>query len=172
MIIAFFFALIGNPHRSLSFIIPDSVDPWVHVPIHKSFSRGLETRQLLKYLPKEASVAAETQLIPQLAQRRLLLRFPENYQYKDLSGVIRKVEFIISQPRYNSVYAPGFDREAQWTEKSVKSLRDLINSNQYGILVCDKRGVILKKDLVTNNQSKQCFSREFSMAMDVVENRN
>lgn len=45
LIFAFAFALIGNPHRSLSFIIPDSISPWVHIPIQKQIKRGFDARQ-------------------------------------------------------------------------------------------------------------------------------
>ena len=171
IIVAFIFTVIGNPHRSLSSIIPDSVEPWVYVPIHKSFQRGIETRQLLSYIPKEVSIAAETQLIPQLAQRRLLFRFPENYQYKDTSGEIKNVEYIISQPRYNAVYSIGFDREAQWTQKSIKLIKDLVESNQYGIILCDKRGLILRSDFDSSDESIKCFSNEFSYASNILERR-
>tara|TARA_B100001250_G_C19158346_1_gene511217 strand:+ start:17 stop:544 length:528 start_codon:yes stop_codon:yes gene_type:complete len=171
MLVAFIFTIIGNPHRSLSSIIPDSVEPWVHVPIHRSFQRGREARQLLSYLPKEAAVAAETQLIPQLAQRRLLFRFPENYQYKDTFGEIHSAEYIISQPRYNAVYSVGFDREAQWTQKSMKIIKDLVESNQYGLLLCDKRGLILKRGIESSEEARKCLSDELSFASNMLKRR-
>ena len=171
ILVAFIFTIIGNPHRSLSSIIPDSVQPWVHVPIHRSFQRGIEARQLLMYVPKEASVAAETQLIPQLAQRRLLFRFPENYQYKDTFGEIHSAEYIISQPRYNAVYSVGFDREAQWTQKSMKIIKDLVESNQYGLLLCDKRGLILKRGIESSEEARKCLSEEISFASNMLKRR-
>ena len=172
MIIAFIFTLAGNPHRSLSSIIPDSISPWVYVPIPQSFSRGIEARKLISSLPDNVSIAAETQLIPQLAQRRLLMRFPEHYQYKDLAGEAKHVEYIISQPRYNLQYAPAFSREKQWTQKSIDSMEDLVNSKKYGVSFCNKSGIILTKDSNTNKDLKSCFYNEISFVRQGLQKLN
>ena len=169
MLIAFLFTIVGNPHRSLSSIIPDSVNPWVYVSIPQSFQRGIEARRLLEIIPKKASVAAETQLIPQLAQRRFLFRFPENYKYQDLEGNEISVDYIVSQPRYNAVYAPAFDREAQWTEKSINRMEKLIKSKKYGVFHCDVNGIILKKSTRTTSDGSRCFSKELNFTRDILD---
>ncbi len=167
--IAFGFALVGNPHRSLSALIPDSVQPWVHAPIHKSWERGLATRKVINIIPPESSVAAETQLVPQLAQRRLLFRFPENYQYFDLEGNIQSAEYIISQPRYNAVYAPAFDRESQWLKKSLDRMEELVD-NDYGVFYCDSQSIVLKHQHQSTQNLRECFSSEVQLGREILSN--
>ncbi len=168
--IAFGFTLAGNPHRSLSAIIPDSVQPWVHVPVHLSFQRGLAAREIISSVPKDASVAAETQLIPQLAQRRFLLRFPENYRYRNIDGSEQSVEYIISQPRYNAAYAPAFRREANWVQRSIDRLQKLIESDEYSVISCDHQSIVLKRDAKSIDSLNQCFEKEVQYAQSVLRN--
>ena len=169
MLIAFIFAIAGNPHRSLSSIIPDSVDPWVYVPIQQSFKRGIQARRLISFLPKDSSIAADTQLIPQLAQRRLLMRFPENYQYRNIDNETLDVEYIVSQPRYHLKYAPAFNREKHWTVKSINQMEDLVKTNKYGVSYCDQTGVILKKGSSSSVTLSDCLSEEILNAREFIK---
>ncbi len=160
ILIAFCFALIDNPHRSLSWIIPDSIRPWVHVSIPQQIHRGIVAKKLINSISNESSVAAETHLIPQLASRRILLRFPENYQYKDMNKTIKKVDIIISQPRFNLTYAPAFGHSKRWVKKSLAQMEKLIETNQYGILQCSKDSIILKKETISLERDLICFEQE------------
>ncbi len=158
--IALTFAIIGNPHRSLSAIIPDSISPWVHVPITKQFDRGLKAKRLISEIPPDASVAAETHLIPQLAKRRILLRFPENYQYKDRQGKIQNSEFIISQPSFNASYSSAFNHHASWVIKSGKTLKRLTDEGKYGVFKCNKNSIILRRNWKDTYKSRKCLNEE------------
>ncbi len=168
IIISFIFAIAGNPHRSLSAIIPDSIDPWVHIPIHKQLLRGMNANKLLRAIPKQYSVAADTHLIPQLAERRILLRFPENYKYIDLKGKLQIVDFVVSQPHFNASYAAAFTHQKEWVDRSTKSLEMMVSSNQYGVLFCDSSSIVLKSGLKTRPTDMQCFSKEISQAKEKI----
>ncbi len=170
LVIAFIFALAGNPHRSLSFLIPDSVHPWVYVPIHKQFYRGFKTKKILDNIPKDASIAAETHLIPQLAQRRVLMRFPENTKFRDLNGTINDVDMIISQPRFNLDYAPAFRHQARWVKKSLESLEALTSNNKYSVFHCDKQTIIIRKNHTSNEAAEQCFKEEVNQIRASLKN--
>ncbi len=154
------FAIAGNPHRSLSALIPDSVEPWVHVPISQAWERGIKIRPLINSLPSDASIAADTQLIPQLAQRRLLFRFPENYRYKDEEGSIKKVDYIITQPTYHAVYAAAFNSSRQWLDRSVSEIEELVANEIYGVFQCNDSSIVLKRDFNSNKELVTCFSKE------------
>ncbi len=159
LVIAFSFALIGNPHRSLSFLIPDSINPWVHIPLHEQFNRGFNTLTMLRSISNEASVAAETHLIPQLAQRRILLRFPENNRYLDTDGNPKNVDLIVSQPQFNQAYASAFNHHDRWVKKSIEKMKDLLEKGEYGLLYCDSRTVILKSTAKGSTDMHECFQR-------------
>ncbi len=164
ILIAFLFAIAGNPHRSLSALIPDSIDPWVHIPIQEQWRRGLSTKQLLSSLPSNASVAAETHLIPQLAMRRVLLRFPENDQYQDHRGKVQGTDLIISQPRFNASYAPAFRHQARWVSKSVDRMENLVISGKYGVRYCDQQSIVLERNTTSAQNQIKCFSNELEHA--------
>jgi len=162
--IAFGFTLAGNPHRSLSAVIPDSIEPWVHITPKEAWRRGLATQNLLNSIPKYTSIAAETQLVPQLAQRRILLRFPEHYEYLNTNGTVQKVDLIISQPRYNAAYAPAFQREKEWVQKSTNRLESLAKEKDYGILECSQEAIVLEKGRLSTSEDKKCLANELEFA--------
>ncbi len=164
---ALIFAIIGNPHRSFSAFIPDSVNPWVHVPIQKQFSRGINTREILSLIPKEASIASETHLIPQLATRRVLMRFPENYKYIDTHKNIKEVDLIVSQPRFNADYLPAFHHHGLWLKNSIFKIQELVfKKNNYGVLYCSPKGIILKKGLVSSAKNINCLQEEINFGIN------
>ncbi|WP_320673553.1 DUF2079 domain-containing protein [Prochlorococcus sp. MIT 1341] len=165
MVIGIFFTLTGNPHRSLSVIIPDSIDPWVHIPIHKQLIRGVNAQNLFSLIPPDSSVAAETHLIPQLSERRILLRFPENYMYKDLNGKRKEVDYIISQPAYNADYSSAFRHHRIWVLRSNQTLEKLVNSKAYGVYYCDPYSIILRKDLQSLAKDKKCMATQLKKTM-------
>ena len=69
--------LLGNPYRSLSALIPDSFVPWVHVPAPVMLERQAAAVEAVALVPAQASVAADTPLLPLLAQREAVIRFPK-----------------------------------------------------------------------------------------------
>ncbi len=160
--IALFFSIIGNPHRSLSAVIPDSIQPWVHIPVYRQFQRGKEAKKIFSLIPDEASVAAETHLIPQLAEREILIRFPESYTFKDRNGSLQKPDYIISQPSYNKDYGKAFRHHARWVIRSGDRMKSLIENNQYGVFICDKKTIVLKKGLADTKEKQQCLTREIN----------
>ncbi len=160
ILVAISFALISNPHRSLSAIIPDSINPWVHIPINQQWDRGLSARKIISTIPKDASVAAETQLIPKLARRKVLIRFPFHYQYIDESGVTRNVDLIVSQLRFNALYASGFKSNRRVMEEGNEVMRKLVESGEYGVRSCDKNAIVLENSLSSDRNLKECFLKE------------
>ncbi len=162
LVIALLFAIAGNPHRSLSAIIPDSVNPWVYIPIQKQWRRGVAIHQWMNLIPPEASVAADTHLIPQLAQRRILLRFPRHYQYLDLQGNSLEVDFVVSQPRFNVDYLPAFRNEGRLAQKSINLMDDLLQNHNYGIFFSDQKTIILKRNYLSSADKLESFNQEIN----------
>lgn len=145
LVLSILFTITANPHRSLSALIPDSVTPWVHIPPAQQLQRGLETRALLRSIPADASVAAETQLVPLLAERRVLLRFPESTEYTDDQQQRQAVDWVVSQPRFNADYAPAFRGNGRWVHRADARVEKLLNSELYTVHRCDRRGIVLRR---------------------------
>lgn len=141
LVLSIVYTITGNPHRSLSAIIRDSVQPWVYVSPGRQLQRGWQTRGLLSSIPADASVAAETQLVQLLAQRRVLLRFPESSAYTDERKQELPAQWIVSQPGFNADYAPASRRNAVWVRRSQAKIAELLKSGTYRVHRCDQRGI-------------------------------
>lgn len=172
LVLSILFTITANPHRSLSALIPDSIHPWVYIPPVQQLQRGLEARALLSSIPSGSSVAAETQLIPLLAQRRVLLRFPESTEYTDDQEQRQAVDWIVSQPSFNADYAPAFRRNERWVRRGEAHIQELLNGGLYTVHRCDQRGIVLRHldaqavgtDEPSQEEGRACITRQFEQA--------
>ncbi len=179
LVLSILFTITANPHRSLSALIPDSVAPWVYVSPARQLQRGLDTRRLLRSIPAGASVAAETQLVPLLAERRVLLRFPESAEYTDDQRQRRSVDWVVSQPGFNADYAPAFRRNGAWVHSSYARIQELLNSGTYRVHRCDQSGIVLRRlatehpenDALSGQAGRACVEQQFERALLQMQQR-
>ncbi|MEB3321199.1 MAG: DUF2079 domain-containing protein, partial [Synechococcaceae cyanobacterium] len=125
VLLSLLFTLTGNPNRSLSFLIPDSVDPLVYSTPAAQWRHGAAARQALRTLPAGAPAAASTPLVPHLAQREVLVRFPQSIEYLDRSGERRPVQWIAVDLDWLRRYAPAFRKDREALEDSLERLEEL-----------------------------------------------
>jgi uncharacterized membrane protein len=142
LLLSLLFTLTSNPNRSLSWLIPDSVDPWVHVPLTESWQHAAQARLALESIPQEASVSATPYLVPRLAQREVLVRFPKAITYRDRQGQTQPVEWVAADLGRLQRYAPAFNEDEKTLEKAVERLEAMDPS--YGIQELRDGVVILK----------------------------
>lgn len=137
--------LVGNPHRSLSAVVPDSFSPWVHVSLQEMLARREAARLAVAQLPAEASVSADTPLLPLLAEREQLIRFPKHLQFLDRDGVTKTVDYVVAFPGYYTSMAPVF----RWEREQQASIREritrLLNRGDYQLLHCQGGVVVLRR---------------------------
>lgn len=137
------FTLTSNPNRSLSWLIPDSISPWVHVPLSAQWRHAMEARQALEIIPREATVAATTHLVPRLAQREVLVRFPKAITYADRQRQIHPVDWVAADLGRLQRYAPAFNEDQDVLEDASKLLKSMGQS--YGIRALRDGVVILQR---------------------------
>ncbi len=125
------FTLSANPNRSLSFAIPDSVRPWVYSSPARQWRHGQAARKLLRRIPADASVTANTPLVPHLAQREVLVRFPDGTAYLDRNHRPHPVDWIAVDLDWLSRYQVAFPADRQALRKSRSRLAELRGS--YGV---------------------------------------
>lgn len=82
-------------------------------------------------IPPQASVAASTPLIPHLANREVLVRFPNNHAYLDRQGKPQPVEWIAVDFDWLRPYAVAFRRDRGALRSSLGQLREL--QGTYGV---------------------------------------
>lgn len=139
--LSLFFSFTSNPNRSLYFVVPDSVNPWVYVPITRQWKHVGEMRPLLAEIPGDASVAATTYIIPHLSSRRAILRFPR-YEFRGDDGEVREVDYIVADLWRLRRYGVAFKSDRRRLEKILPLIDKLYGWGRYGI-VGFRDGVIL-----------------------------
>ena len=137
--------LLGNPHRSLSALIPDSFSPWVHVSPQRMLERRDAARAAVAQVPSDASVSADTPLLPLLAQREQLIRFPKHLTFRDRSGDEREVDYVVAFPGYYTPMAPVFKRERKQQASIRDRIRRLTDRGEYSLIHCQGGAVVLRR---------------------------
>ncbi len=157
MALSLIFTLTSNPNRSLSWLVPDSVNPWVHVPLHESWQRAQQARQLLGRIPSEATVAASTQLVPPLARREVLVRFPWSLTYLDRSGQSQPVDWVVVDLERLRRYAPAFEEDEDVLDDSRTRLQEM--GSAYGIRGLQDGVVLLQRGAGDVPGSREALQR-------------
>ena len=136
----------SNPHRSLSFLIPDSIDPWVYSAPLRQWNHGVTARQALSVIPSDGSVAANTPLVPLLARRAVLVRFPFATGYLDRSGSPQQVDWIAVDLEQLEQYGVAFRGDWKQLRNARRWLAAHRDSNRVqainsGVVVLQRNGV-------------------------------
>lgn len=138
-------------NRSFYFLLPDSFQPWVFVPLHQQWHHVSQMRSLLDQIPPTASVSATTYIVPHLSSRREILRWP-GLQLRNDQGQVINVEYVIADLWQLQRYQVAFDEERQLLQQSVGVIDQLANNAQYGIIGFQD-GVILMRKAVSSDPS-------------------
>jgi uncharacterized membrane protein len=144
------FTVTSNPNRSLSFLIPDSIQPWVYVPLTRQWQHAIQIHPLLAQIPRDASVAATTYIVPHLSSRREIIRFPGLYLRNDAREVVN-VEYAIADLWQLQQYQAAFKSDREILQECIRVIDQEVGNNRYGII--DFRdGVILLHKATPSNQ--------------------
>ncbi|EAW35646.1 DUF2079 domain-containing protein [Lyngbya sp. PCC 8106] len=150
--LSLFFTLTSNPNRTLYFLIPDSVQPWVYIPVTKQWSHVNQFRPLLAQIPPDASVATTTYIIPHLSSRREVLRFPQ-FELRNDAGNVVKVEYILLDLWQMQQYQEGFKRERGQLKEIIPILDQFTATNEYGIIGFEDGVILFQKGADSNPQA-------------------
>ena len=120
--LALILTLSSNPNRSLSFLIPDSSEPWVYSSPIEQWKHGKAARKVLELIPAKASVSATTHLVPLLAQREVVVRYPNSSAYVARDGTTQPVEWIAVDLDWLKRYSTAFPRDWRKLKNIQKKL--------------------------------------------------
>ena len=137
--------LVGNPHRTLSAVIPDSFSPWAYVSPQHMLERRKAASEAVELIPADASVAADTPLLPLLAQREAAIRFPRHVQYRDREGRVQPVEWVVALPGYYAPLAPVFKGSRNKQQRIQRELLKLKALGDYRLVHCQGGAVVLQR---------------------------
>lgn len=157
MALSLIFTLTSNPNRSLSWLVPDSVTPWVHVGLQESWQRAQQARQLLAIIPDGVPVAASTHLVPPLARREVLVRFPQSITYLDRQGRTRPVDWVAVDLARLRRYAPAFEEDGEVLRRCRERLQAM--GSDYGIQALADGVVVLRRGASDVPGSRESLQR-------------
>jgi hypothetical protein len=147
--LSLFFSLASSPNRTFYFLLPDSYQPLVYVPLTEQWPRVGPIRSLLAQIPPEASVAASTYLVPHLSGRREIIRFPGLQLRNDNRGV-ENVDYIIADLWQLQRYQVAFKEDRVNLQAMVSVIDQISRNGEYGITDF-KAGVIMLQKAAKSN---------------------
>ncbi|MDJ0530922.1 MAG: DUF2079 domain-containing protein [Xenococcaceae cyanobacterium MO_207.B15] len=144
------FTVTSNPSRTLYFLIPDSIQPWVYVSAPQQWQRVPQIRSLMSRIPDDASVSATTYIIPHLSGRRAIIRLP-GLEYTDDNGDRQYVDYIIADLWRLKHYEVAFKYDRRHLESIINLIQDITNRGQYSITGFNNGIILLEKGATSDS---------------------
>jgi uncharacterized membrane protein len=132
MTLSILFTITSNPNRALSFAIPDSIQPLVYRPAPSQWQHVGQIRAFMAEIPRDASVAATSHIVPHLSSRREVLRFPDLSLQNDAGDVV-EMDYILLDLDQLVVYQTVFPADRQRLRRIGRSLDRLLRAERYGV---------------------------------------
>jgi len=132
LVLAVGFTIASNPNRALSFIIPDSINPWVYISPLRQWQHAQAIRPFLKEIPPAASVAATTHIVPHLSSRREIVRFPD-LRLRNDQGEVIAMDYAIADLWQLQQYQVAFKDDRQKLQAMMPAIDQMLASQDYGL---------------------------------------
>jgi len=132
IVLSLLFTITANPNRALSFVIPDSVQPWVYISPLRQAEHSRAIRSLLEQIPPQASVTATDHIVAHLSNRREVLRFPM-LRFRNDARQILRVDYAIADLWYLQQYEPAFADYRKSLKLTAERVVDLL-TKRYGLI--------------------------------------
>lgn len=150
--LSLFFSFTSNPNRTLYFIIPDSVEPWVYVPLTTQWSHVAQFRPLMDKIPAHASVATTTYIVPHLSSRREILRFPL-YQLRNDAGEVVSVDYVLADLWQLQKYGVAFSGDRTSLIEITQRIEQLTANKEYGITDFQDGVILMQKGVASQPEA-------------------
>jgi uncharacterized membrane protein len=150
--LSLFFTITSNPSRTLYFLIPDSVQPWVYVSLPEQWQHVPQIRSLLKEIPADASVSATTYLIPHLSGRREIIRLTD-LELKNDRGEVVKVDYIIADLWQLQRYQLAFDDDRDRLRNIITLVDQITQQGEYGVIGFNNGVILLQKGVASESEA-------------------
>jgi uncharacterized membrane protein len=165
IVLSLLFTITSNPSRTLSFLIPDSIQPWVYVSLPEQWQRVPQIRLILKQIPPDASVSATTYLIPHLSGRRAIIRLT-GLEFRNDAGNVETVDYIIADLWQLQRYQIAFDEDRVALQTITELIERVTNNQEYGIIDFNQ-GVILLQKGVNSNPDKSIAWQNYRQEIQI-----
>ena len=159
------FTITSNPSRTLYFLIPDSIQPWVYVSAPEQWQRVPQIRSLSSKIPSDASVSATTYLIPHLSSRREVIRLPALELQND-RGEIVNVDYAIADLWQLNRYRKAFKLDRLRLESMTHLIQDITRRKLYGVVGFENGVVLLQKGVASEPEAIASWEEHLKSSLD------
>lgn len=150
--VSIFFALTSNPHRALSFLIPDSFDPWVYASPWQQWQRASIINSFLAKIPPDASVSATRHIVPHISGRREMLGFPSLELMND-AGEKVSIDYVIADLRQLQQYQVAFEDDRDRLRDLVGAIARLLEQGSYGMVGCQDGVIFMQRGVASDTSA-------------------
>jgi uncharacterized membrane protein len=148
--VSIFFTLTSNPNRALSFIIPDSINPWVYASPLQQWERAKIINSYIAKIPGDASISATSHIVAHLSSRREMLRFPHTELINDAKEKI-SVDYILLDLAQLKQYQVVFADDRERLQKIVPAIAELLGQDSYGMIGCQDGVILMQGGVVSDS---------------------
>ncbi len=166
--LSLFFTVTSNPSRTLYFLIPDSIQPWVHISLPQQWEHVAKMRPLLAEIPPDASVSATTYLVPHLSSRREILRLPALELRNDSQKVI-KVDYAIADLWQLQQYQVAFKGDRNLLRNLITLIEQMTTNREYGIIGFADGVILMQKQAVSKPEAVSAWLAFKSEVMEITK---
>jgi uncharacterized membrane protein len=166
--VSIFFTFTSNPNRALSFIIPDSIDPWVYASPAQQWERASIINSYMAQIPGDASVSATSHIVAHLSSRREMLRFPDIALINDAKEKI-SVDYILLDLAQLKQYQVAFADDRERLQKIVPAIDKLLGQDSYGMVGYQDGIVLMQRGVVSDANALsgwEVFRRELEGVLE------
>jgi uncharacterized membrane protein len=151
LLISLTFGLADSKNRTLSFLIPDSIQPWIHISLAEQWQHRGKIQSLLAQIPDDASVSATTYLIPHLSSRRAILRLPL-VKFRNDRREIVEVDYAIADLWRLERYQVAFKRDRRELKEILNLIATEVSAGKYGIIDFNDGVILLGKGVKSSSK--------------------
>ena len=126
-------------------------------------NRGVIARKVTKLIPAEASISADTPLLPLVSQREVVLRFPEHVKYLNRKDTIKNVDWVLAFPNYYLPFIPLFKEESSRWQLITHKLKALATEGEYGVKYCEGGVIALNKGVQSSTEAMKCLDESIKL---------
>lgn len=126
------FTITSNPNRSLSWLIPDSINPRIYLAPAAQWHHADIIRSFMAQIPPDASVSTTSHIVPHLSSRREIVRFPDLQLRTDDQAVIQ-VEYVLLDMKQPQQFQAVFPDERDRLDAMLKGASRIANRD-YGVI--------------------------------------
>jgi uncharacterized membrane protein len=152
IVLSIIICIVSSPNQAFYFAFPDSLNPWVQIPLTRQWEHVGHIRSLMQLIPQNASVSATTYLLPHLANRREIMRLPA-FQFRNDVGGIINVDYVLADLWQLQQYQKAFKSERERLRKNIALIDQILADKKYGIIDVQDGVVLMQKQVFSNTQA-------------------